>query len=243
MAGSILARLLYKEGIEFRAFDCLRKGRASFVSENLIGVKWYEDEKRQRALGILDGIVQIRQIISEGKGYHHVYRSDLLLGADMVIQQEAEFLKDGVISDGVFYPGVNIDCRGVWSPNQKTKVGHGLFMSGKQIEWIKDYKPFRLLKFIEHSPGVMWFSNSMDVLLKTYSKELFKFRDELLNARDESQTSQHHAYEFGYRPDGEKAIKKQPYGYQMSGGYKSGLVDYPIMATELIKLLKYEHAI
>lgn len=242
MAGSILARILHREGIEFKIFDSLKKGRASFVSENLIGFDWYEKDRREAALSILKTIVPIRTIESNGKKYYHVYRSNLLIGSDHVIVGEAEFLKDGVFCNNEFFQGTNIDCRGVWSPNQITKVGHGFFSSVKQLEWIKEYKPFRLLKFIEHSPGVMWFSNSMDVLLKTYNKESPKFVDELHEIRSKNNIIWSN-YEFGYRPQGEIGIKKQPYGYQMAGGYKSGMITYPIVATELIKLMKYENVI
>lgn len=250
MAGSILAKLLRKEQIPFRIFDCKKEGRASVISENLIGTTWYTAEERKQALDILNSIVPIRFIESNTKA-HQVLVNDLL-EQDVINEEVRNLYEDGLETSGSIAFGINVDCRGVWAdhPNVTAMTGHGLYYTHlKQDEFIVGWKPYRHAKLVHLTPRRMWFGNSLVVKLETYNKNKQKYKDELdqaavidFNLPIECNQYTGVEYWFGHRPKTpEQKVIENVNGYVMTGGYKSGLVAYPIMAQQLIQTLKRNH--
>lgn len=249
MAGSILAKLLRKEGIEFRLFDARKVGRASMVSENLIGVNWYKNQKDEvrKALTILKSIVPVRIIEAGTQTAHHVYTNDLLEQA--FINSEVELTNRGVRDPGtkVVFEGFNIVCAGVWTryiTNVQVQgvVGHGLiYQKATQIETIKPFKPFRFEKLINRNVNETWYSNSLAVNEETYFKHGVKYQQELFD--DAKKFANLNlgvgTYATGHRPltSSHNNLMIQG-GMVITGGYKSGMLYYPIqcqMAVDFIK--------
>lgn len=249
MAGSILAKLLRIEGIKFRLFDAGKPGAASQVSENLIGINWYKSQKElvRESLSILKSIVPVRIIEAGNNTAHHVFTSELL--EEPAYKTEVSRIdKCGLTtSSGDYFPGFNIVCAGIWSRLLTTVdvqgyVGHGfIFQKPTPTEWIKPYKPFRFEKLINRTPNETWYSNSLSVTTKTYAENKERYIQEL--AADSEKIANLNlgvgVYAHGIRPltashnnimiDG---------GMVITGGYKSGMLYYPIQCQSAVNWIK-----
>ncbi len=247
MAGSILAKLLRKDGIEFNIFDNECPGRASIISENLIGKTWYEKELTKESLEILRSIVPVREIKSGKFEAYHVYTKDLL--EQEYIKAEAMPMQGNLTiayksNQTAEFQGINVICAGIWTPTiadvkVTESVGHGLLFGGQHEESISLWAPFRYQKLIQRNPNEIWFSDSMSVSRKTYQKNPDRFINALLNKSRKFPNLLHGTYCVGYRPvtDGHVNLKV-PNGYVITGGNKAGLLHYPIQCKQLIETLK-----
>jgi hypothetical protein len=237
MAGSIMAKLLRREGIEFNLFDCKKPGRASIISENLIGVKWYKDQKKlvDYSLAILKDIVPVRLIKGPNPAWH-VYTKDLL--EQNFIEGEAIPSTDGVHCHGQFYRGLNIICTGSWAPGvTASSLGHGIIMDGPvEEEVIMKYKPFRFQKLINRNPDESWYSNSLAIKPENYKKRPNQLMNELFDdlRKFPNLITRNKTYVWGLRPvkDHETVYTKQ--GIVITGGNKSGMVYYPAQCAKVI---------
>lgn len=251
MAGSILAKLFRKEGIEYRIFDCKMPGAASQISENLIGVNWYKNMKTEvrDALEILKSIVPVRVIQAGTQTAHHVYTQDLL--ETNFINAEMKLFPGGAmdVNTGEEYTGFNIVCAGVWSKlldqsiDVDEIVGHGLIYPGATpIEQIKPYKPFRFEKLINRNPWQTWFSNSLSVSARTYQANREKYTDELFEAAAKNPNLLGRGageYRHGYRPFTSSHNNLMiPGGMVITGGYKSGMLYYPLQCKQAVEWVK-----
>lgn len=249
MAGSIFAKLCRKEGIEFNLFDKEMPGRASIVSENLIGKSWYkgEEELVQSSLEVLRSIVPVREIGGKTPAWH-VYTNDLL---------EQSYIKaDAVPMDGHLtiayhgnqtadYPGINVICAGVWTPHitdveVDISVGHGLMFKGVHPEHIKLWAPFRYEKLIQRNPDELWFSDSVATSKKLYEKNVLKHIQNLYDKSAKYPNLKDGKYWYGYRPvmkEGHVTIIR-PNGYVITGGNKAGMLHYPTQCKNLLETIK-----
>jgi len=242
LAGSILAKFMRMADIPFRLFDAGYPNSASAVAENLVSEKW---ENGLEGLRQLERIVPIRDI---GK-MKHVYREDVL---------ETNYMKAEVVRhvNGCFkphtntlYTGKNIYCTGVWTkflvPTMVVVpiLGHGLSLGGQtKDEFIEPYKPFRDLKYINDTRNTRWFSNSLAIKPENYNEF---HKNELLRLYKAAKQSEgfYEGYTLesfvktGLRP---KLLPGKSHHYEpvITGGYKTGLIQYAIRANQIVELIK-----
>lgn len=267
MAGSIVAKLLRAEGIPFQIYDCKKPSAASQISENLIGLNWYkaQQEMVEKSLSILRSIVPVRKIEAGRNSAWHVYTNDLLEKdfryskavphGEGIIETPLR-VDDGRLIEGddEFIPGFNIVCAGFWTKaitgiETEGIVGHGFILKGHSLntELIANYKPFRYEKLIHRTADEVWYSNSLSVSRKTYNENFQRYYEELLEGAqrftklDINQMIKKGTCEYrtGIRPMAATHENiRIPNGLVITGGYKSGMLYYPIQAVQAVDYIK-----
>jgi len=242
MAGSILAKLFRKEGIKYNIFDSEEPNRASRMSENLIGLRWYQNEKPlvRRSTEILKSIVPTRLINGL---YLHVY-TDHLLEADY-IKGKAIPDSDGVNCNNVHFRGFNIVCAGAYSglitsTKVSYSVGHGIIYRGSvDKEIISPYRPFKFDKLINRNPNEAWYSNSLEVTPETYAKHEDRYMKDLLESSKKFTNLSAKEVCVGYRP---KTLSHNNFmtnnGILVTGGRTQGMIRYPIQCEQVVNFIK-----
>lgn len=258
MAGSILAKMLKKEGIEYRLFDAKREGAASQISENLIGESWYKNEQPlvRESIATLESLVPVRRFHSGGHNYLHVYKDDLLerdfINADCMPFPFGVVATpgDGPDFHSSTYPGFNVICAGYWSRfisniDVSWNVGHGLLYKDPVFfEKIRLYRPFKYQKLINRNKGEAWYSDSLEVNWRTYHGNKEKYITKLLESAKNFSTLDPAAatYKVGYRPT---TLSHNNYmitnGIVITGGRTQGMIRYPHQCAVAVDFIKRQY--
>lgn len=255
MAGSLMAKILREADVTFKIFDAGLAQSASRIAENLIGVRWYQEDREllDRAMKILDRLGIKKHKISQGVNMTYQYDRDSLLEPSF-IKSEVEVVKDGVMQpvssvfgnvEPIFHQGFNIICMGVWDKKLVVKpvVGIGVEFHGQtDNEYVRGFMPYRQEKLVNVTSNKYWYSQSLSVAAGTFEKKKKQYMDQLTDRMPEDLKKQHGLLMIGLRPKFPINVPHENvWGdnwVRINGGYKSGLVNYPVQCEDVLKGLK-----
>lgn len=258
LAGSMLATLAEKRGIESLIIDNGEDWAASRASAMLTVPSWLASHKETglRGFELLAEHWPLKSLVFQGgKTGYHLHMDDVLCRQPM--RDKVQLVSDGFVSTEQHgsFSGTVVVAAGSWSGQliQGLKVdalaGHSLVFKGTwpDAPVLKMWAPYRHLKIYQwqprlspYHPGLIWFGDSLAVKPENYKPEEMELAS-LGRARGAGLVGSHTILR-GLRP----VVKGYPSGmverisdklWVLTGGGKMGMTLYPALAERLLNQL------
>ncbi len=261
IAGSLVTRLLHKNGFTVRVFDDQDKYAGSMASSNLFIASWlkkFESSSARLGISVLEELFKdkidqpFERGIADAAKVKHIAQRHLLVDADFEEEVRGLYV-GGVETSKTRWPGRTVLCCGAriaeLAPGEKVDalVGHCVFLQGKLPPGFSSLTmplPYRHFKLYQYSDNQIYFADSTAVKKDVYWKRREELQAKLLE-RARAATNDLFpvlAVRVGYRPclDGfpfGKLTALAPGVWSVNGGGKNGLVAYAALAHRLVQEL------